>query len=383
MTPTVPDLTRGRQLRFWLAAAIVLAVAIYFLRTMLLPFVAGMGVAYLLDPLADRIERSGAPRWLATTLVLGSFVLILGLALALVAPLVQAQLVALIADAPDAVEAVRARMEPVVHDLIARLSPGDVERLRGAAGDYAGTAVSWLAGLVAGVFSGAVSLIDVLSLVVITPIVAFYLLRDWDHIVAAVDSWLPRPHAETVRQQAREADRILAGFVRGQATVCLALGLFYAVALSLAGLKFGLTIGLVSGLLTFVPYVGSAVGFISSVGVALFQYDSWTMVGVIVGIFVVGQALEGNVLTPKLVGDRVGLHPVWVMFAILAGGTLFGFLGVLLAVPVTAVAGVLVRFGLRQYLSSGYYTGPLALDHDPGVPPEPAAVVAADGLPPP
>jgi predicted PurR-regulated permease PerM len=241
--------------------------------------------------------------------------------------------------------------------VLARLSPENVARLRAGAEQFAGEAVNWTARVVRGVLSGGLALFDVLSVVLITPIVAFYLLRDWDKLTAAVESWLPREHRQVILGQVREVDRTLAGFVRGQASVCLALGVFYALALTAVGLNFGLVVGLAAGFLSFVPFVGSLVGFASSVGIAMFQYDDWLMVGVVAGIFIFGQAVEGNVLTPKLVGDRVGLHPVWVMFALLAGGSLFGFLGVLLAVPVAAVIGVLVRFLLGQYLASRYYRG--------------------------
>jgi len=355
--PVPPPLTFRRQLRFWLLGALLLIVLLWLLRGILLPFVLGMAIAYMLDPVTDRLERWRLPRWLAATLVLLSFALLAILALVLLVPLVEAQVAGLVADLPALVNSLRARAQPFVEGLVERLSPEDLERLRGAAGDYAGTVVGWLAGVVTGIFSGAVTLVDVLSVLVITPVVAFYLLRDWDVLVARIDGWLPQQHAPVIRAQAAEVDRTLAGFVRGQATVCLTLGLIYGLALSAVRLEFGLVIGLIAGLLSFVPYVGSLVGFVASVGIAFFQYDSWTMVGVVAAIFFAGQAVEGNVLTPKLVGDRVGLHPVWVIFAVMAGGSLAGFTGVLLAVPVAAVIGVLVRFALSRYLTSPYYTG--------------------------
>ena len=210
--------------------------------------------------------------------------------------------------------------------------------------------------------SGVDAALSLASLLVITPVVTFYLLRDWDHLVARVDSWLPRHYAGTVRVEVRKVDEILAGFVRGQSSVCVILALFYAIGLTLAGLNFGLVIGLVAGLLSFIPFVGSAVGFVASVGMALVQFDDWLRIGIVAAIFVIGQAVEGNFLTPKLVGDRVGLHPVWVIFALLAGGFLFGFVGVLLAVPVAAVVGVLTRFLMAQYLDSTFHRGDQAGD---------------------
>lgn len=375
-------MTASRQLRFWLVGTAVFILLLWVLGDVLGPFVAGMAVAYLLDPLVDRGERSGMPRWLAATVVLLSFAMLVFIAILLLVPLLRAQVVQLIEGAPGLVAWAKNDLIPELEALVGRLSPEDVERLRTAVGEYAGTAAGWAADVVRGVLSGGVAIVDVISVLLITPIVAFYLLRDWDKLMGTLDSWLPRPHAETVREQAREVDSTLAGFVRGQATVCVVLGLFYALALSAAGLNFGLVVGLVAGLLSFIPYVGSLVGFAASVGIALFQFDELWRVGLVAGIFIFGQAVEGNVLTPKLVGDRVGLHPVWVIFALMAAGSLFGFVGILLAVPVAAVIGVLVRFGLKQYLASPIYTGlsahtglaagPVAFQHKPALP-SPAA----------
>jgi predicted PurR-regulated permease PerM len=192
----------------------------------------------------------------------------------------------------------------------------------------------------------------------VTPLVAFYLLRDWPRIVARIDGWLPRAHAATIREQARAIDVVLAGFARGAAIVCAALAVFYGVALSAVGLDFALLIGLVAGGLSFVPYLGAGLGLASSLGVALYQFwPDWVRVLVVLGIFMAGQIVSDYVLTPRLVGDRVGLHPLWVIFGVFAGGALFGFAGMLLAVPACAVIGVLARFALARYQASPLYTG--------------------------
>jgi len=350
-------MTSAQRLRFWLIGFAVSLAALYLLRGMLLPFVAGMAIAYFLDPLADRMQRAGVSRTMATSLITAWFFLLVVLALVILVPIIEDQVVAFAQKVPGYIDTLNERLQPYLAELKRRLSPRDLEKLRSSAGEYAGTAMGWIGGVAKGLLTGSLAVVNVLSLVFITPIVTFYLLRDWDAIVNKVDSWLPRDHAPTIRQQFAEIDRTLAGFVRGQATVCLALGTFYGIGLTLVGLDLGLIIGLASGIFSFIPYLGSISGFVVGVGVAFAQTGDWRLSAMVAGVFVVGQIIEGNVLTPKLVGDRVGLHPVWVMFALLACGSLFGFVGILLGVPLAAVTGVLVRFGLSRYLASPLYRG--------------------------
>lgn len=374
----------ARQARFWFVGCVVFIAILWLLRDMLLPFVAGMVIAYFLDPVADRFERWGAPRWLATVLVLLIFVIALTFILLLILPAISAQIADLVANLPRYADWVRNRLVPLIGRILEDLSGDEGVKLPNIASDYAGSAVGWLGSVLRSIVSGGVALFDILSLMIVTPIVAFYLLRDWDRMTALIDSWLPLEHAETIREQVREVDHTLAGFIRGQATVCLILGVFYALGLSLVGLNFGLVIGLLAGFLSFVPYVGSVIGFVASVGIAIVQFGDPVMVGLVAAIFFVGQAVEGNFLTPKLVGGRIGLHPVWVIFALLAGASLFGFLGVLLAVPVAAVIGVLVRFALGRYLDSRFYTGgatAVATPVPPGVPQPSDPVMISTGQP--
>jgi predicted PurR-regulated permease PerM len=216
----------------------------------------------------------------------------------------------------------------------------------------------WLTTFLKSLWSGGRALVSLFSLIVVTPVMAFYLIFDWHQMIDTVDSWIPLRQRETVRQLARETDKAIAGFIRGQSAVCLILGSFYAVALTLSGLNFGLLIGLISGLITFIPYVGSMTGLILSLGVAVAQFwPEYTPILIVLCIFLVGQFLEGNVLAPKLVGESVGLHPVWLIFALLAFGYLFGFVGLLVAVPLAATIGVLSRFALNRYLQSSLFTG--------------------------
>lgn len=356
----------ARHARFWLIGLAVLLVAVYLLRTVLLPFVAGMAVAYLLDPVCDRLERWGLSRTWATALVTALFIVLAVAAVLLLVPLLAGQITRLAERLPDYVDVLRGNVGHLLDTLKAHLDPAMLDRVREAVQGSAGRIVGWATDAVGRLVSGGVALVNVLSLVVITPVVAFYLLRDWDRLIAKVDSWLPRDHADTIRDLAREVDTTLAGFLRGQGTVCLVLGLFYAIGLSIVGLDFGLVVGLMAGFLSFIPMVGSTLGLIASVGLAAVQFGDWIMVAVVAAIFLVGQAIEGNVLTPKLVGERVRLHPVWVIFGLLAGGALFGFVGVLLAVPVAAVIGVGARFALSRYMTSPYYRGAGADAEDPG-----------------
>ncbi|MGH6718321.1 MAG: AI-2E family transporter [Alphaproteobacteria bacterium] len=345
------------QVIAWLAVLATLVAALVLLKDILLPFVAGMAIAYFLDPAADRLERAGLSRTVATTVLTVGFCLAVVLLLVLLVPLLVQQIENLAASLPGYIEAARASLMAWSTSLQAVLSPDDIERVRAALGDAGATLLAWLLDALGSVVRSGQAVLSLVSLAVITPVVSFYLLRDWDKLLARVDAHLPREHAATIRAQAGEIDRTLSGFARGQATVCLILAGFYGVGLTIAGLQFGLFIGIAAGLISFVPFVGSIGGLIASVGLALLQFDELWRVGVVAAIFVVGQAMEGNVLTPKLVGERVGLHAVWVLFALLAGGALFGFVGVLIAVPLGAVVGVLVRFAVAKYLHSGLYTG--------------------------
>jgi predicted PurR-regulated permease PerM len=358
--------TQRRQLAYWLLALGVLFLMLWLLRGILLPFVVGVGVAYLLDPLADRLEKRGLSRTLATALIiLAFFAVVIGLILVL-APIVYAQFFGFIERVPEYLAAGRLWLEPIIERVLDVLGISEREAFSTAVGSYGERAVGWGAEVLAGLVSGGAALFNLAALILVTPLVAFYLLRDWNRILARIDSWLPRHYAPIVRNQVRDIDRVVAGFVRGQAMVALVLGTFYGVGLSLIGLDFGLAIGIVTGFLTFIPIIGQAVGFAVSLGLGLYQFwPEWLMLVGIVGLFGAGQILESNWLIPWLIGPRVGLHPAWVIFALLAGGALFGFVGLLLAVPVFASIAVLVRYALSRYLKSPLYHG----GHPPAEPP--------------
>ncbi|MFT3672401.1 AI-2E family transporter [Aestuariivirga sp.] len=351
-------MTLQRQMGFWLAALALFILFLWAFQDILLPFIAGFVLAYFLDPVADWLERRGLNRVLATLIIIIAAVLVVVVVILLVAPILADQALKLAQDLPALLRTLLAKFDAAAPQFIKDMVAKSGTDIQGSVGDIASKAAGWVATLISSVWSGGMAIVNVVSLLVVTPIVAFYLLADWDHIVAKVDGWLPRDHVEEVRAIARDINTAMAGFIRGQGTVCLLLGLFYALGLSLAGLKFGLAIGLGAGLLSFIPYIGALTGGVMAIGVGLVQFwPEWSSVAIIIAIFAAGQFIEGNFLSPKLVGGSIGLHPVWLMFALFAFGYVFGFVGLLLAVPMAAAAGVLVRYGLSRYLSSRLYTG--------------------------
>jgi predicted PurR-regulated permease PerM len=362
-------MTLQRQIIIWVG---LLAFVVYVLMTLssvLLPFEAGLVLGYLLDPFAERLERLGIRRLGATLLLLAAFVLILVVLGLIFVPVLVQQFSALMQNLPG----FAIRLQQLVSDegnkLVARYGGDTLKRLgldyaltpsdlQGSIGSFVAQGSAYLVGVLKSLWSGGAALFNLMSLLVITPVVAFYILLDWKSMVAAVDGWVPLAHRDDVRQIARDIDAAFAGFVRGQSIVCLFLGLWYGVGLTLVGLNFGFLIGISGGLLSFIPYVGSMAVLLFATAVAVVQsWPDWTLVAMTVGVVVAGQFLEGNILSPNLVGASVGLHPVWVMFALLAFGSVFGFTGLIMAVPLAAAAGVLARFALRKYLSSPLYTG--------------------------
>jgi predicted PurR-regulated permease PerM len=341
-----------RQLLYWLVVLTIFALLIWLLSDILLPFVAGAALAYFLDPLADRLERLGMSRIAATSAITLLFVAFMLAVLVLVAPLLQDQFVELIEKLPRYLSKMRSFFDRILHSDLAMMLTGGkevtAETINGAAPN--------LMSALEKVWSGGIAVISMLSVLFVTPVVAYYLLLDWDRMISKVDNWLPRAYAPTIRRLGREIDGVLAGFIRGQGTVCLVLAVFYAIALTLAGLNFGLLAGVVAGFIAFIPYIGTFIGLMVSTLLAVAQFwPDYMSVLLVVAIFLSGQLVESNVLSPVLVGRSVRLHPVWIIFSLFAFGSLFGFVGVLLAVPIAASLGVLARFAVDQYLHSALY----------------------------
>lgn len=347
-----------QQAAYWGIAAAVLFAVLWGLGNVLLPFIIGGAIAYFLDPVADRLERLGLSRVVATAAISAIALLAFTLLALLIVPSLFRQLTQLVNAAPEIFGRLQGFLterfpeiideDSVVRDTLVTL--GHTIQARGAE-------------LAGGLLSSAMTVINALVFLVVVPVVAFYLLLDWDHLVARVDRLLPLDHRETIRTIARDIDTVLAGFVRGQVSVCLIFGAYYAVALMAAGLQFGLVVGATAGLVTFIPYVGALLGGALAIGLALFQFwGDWAQIAIVVGVFAVGQFMEGNIVTPRLVGKSIGLHPVWLILALSAFGAMFGFVGMLVAVPVAAAIGVLVRFAIASYEQSKLYKGVVGRD---------------------
>ncbi|RWD46140.1 AI-2E family transporter, partial [Mesorhizobium sp.] len=347
-----------RQIRFWLISAVILAIFLYVFSGILLPFVAGMVLAYFLDPVADRLQRLGLSRLMATIVILFAFIVVLVLAFVILIPVLASQMADFASKLPEYLTRLQTLITSLDPRWLEEKFGVDANGLREGLNSLLTSGFGLLTTVFTSIWSSGVALVSVVSLFVVTPVVAFYMLLDWDRMVAIVDSWVPRDYVQTVRAIANDINTATAGFVRGQGTLCLVLGAMYATGLTLTGLNFGILIGLFAGLISFIPYVGSLTGLVLAVGVAFVQFwPDWTMVAAVAGVFFVGQFIEGNILQPRLVGKSVGLHPVWLMFSLFAFGALFGFVGLLIAVPASAAVAVLVRFAISRYLESPLYKG--------------------------
>jgi predicted PurR-regulated permease PerM len=343
---------------FWVVITFIIFLAIYTLSSVLMPFVAGMILAYLLDPLVDRVEKIGIRRSLSTFFVLIIFFVCSAGSSLLLLPVILSQLSNLTSFLPTLIS----NLEPFIREARGfvdnAIKADNSNQLPLPVADI----LNWAVGLLTEIISSSLAFANLLSLIIITPIVAFYLLRDWDLIINKVKSWMPITKKVSIVEQVVKVDRSLSALVRGQGAVCLILALYYSVSLTAVGLQFGILIGIFAGIVSFIPFVGAILGAIFSIGFSIIQFETYTPSLLVAGVFLVGQVLEGNFLTPKLIGEAVGLHPVWVIFALLTGATLFGFLGVLLALPIAVIVAVLIRFSLTSYLESEIFSGERDID---------------------
>jgi predicted PurR-regulated permease PerM len=351
-----PRMSIARPIVFWIATFAVVIAVVILLQEVLLPFVAGMMLAYLLDPIANRLEWLGVNRLFATLAIVALVIVLVAALVVLTAPTIIRELSHFIEDVPLYVRRLHTLATDPTRPWLSKIVGGGLAETERSIGDLTTFASSWFDTILRSAWSGGRVLISFVSLGIVTPIVAFYLLYDWNKMIAAIDNWVPPVRRETVRALAREVDDTIGGFVRGQSALCVILALYYAAALRLMGLEHGALIGVAAGLISFIPYLGSLSGLVISTSVAIAQFwPDWMPILLVPAVFFVGQALSDYVLAPYLVGRRVHLNPVWMMFALFAFGHLFGFVGVLIAVPLASAIGVLMRFAFRQYYTSSFY----------------------------
>jgi len=364
-----PRMSLERQLLLWGLALFALLALLYSLSSILTPFVAGTVLGYLLNPVADRLKAAGLSRLGAAVLLLGVFILVVGMAGLLLFPLLARQFEGFVTSLPGYLAALQELFSEwsgkltsdynaflKAHGLEASMPTLDLQKY---VNDFIGENAANIGGFARSLLSRGVALINIVSVVVVTPVVAFYMLLDWEEMVEILDGLSPPRYREEVRQLAHEIDQAMAGFLRGQSAVCLFLGSWYALGLSFIGLNFGFLIGVIAGFLSLIPFVGSITAFVLSISVALVQgWPEWRLPLEAIAVVSIGLFLDGNVLSPRLVGASVGLHPVWLMFALFAFGALFGFVGMIVAVPVAAAMGVMLRFLARRYRASDYYLRP-------------------------
>lgn len=342
--------------RFWLLFFAACLGLFWVFKPVVGPFLAGLAIAYFLEPVVTKLEKRHVPRTVGTLMVLSGFIFVVAMIVILLWPLLNSEIGALMNSLPDYIARIREHYIPWAQDWLTRFSPEDVEKIRGAATQGAGEAAGWVSHTVQHIVSGSFAVVDAVALSVLTPVTAFHALRDWGKLFKAIDVLIPRHHYMMIREVMASINDTLSGFVRGQSMVCVVLGVIYSAGLFACGLKYGLTVGIIAGVLTIIPYVGTVFGITVSLLLAFVQFDGNMFHVLSVGaVFFFGHMFEAYFLTPRFVGNRVGLHPIWILFSLIAGVKLMGFLGVLIAVPTAATMGVLIRFGARQYKNSSLY----------------------------
>jgi predicted PurR-regulated permease PerM len=347
-----------KQLWFWLAALVVVVFAMALLKDILLPFVAAIVVAYFLNPLADRMQAYGVKRAWAAILIVGVAAVLVALALVLLVPVLVEQVRQLVTALPAETERFKAFIERYGREWLGPTFPSFQTALDKALAEQSQNWAATFAAIMASVWSRGLALVNFVSLLLITPVVVFYLLVDWHPMLARIDEALPRDYAPTIRRLAGEINDAVAAFIRGQGAICLVLGIYYAIGLSWAGIDYGLLVGLTTGLLAFIPIIGWLLGLIVAASLAIVQaWPDLTPLLKVTGVLVSGIAIDAAFLSPRFVGQKVGLHPVWLIFALFVFSYLFGLVGTLVAVPLAAAVAVLVRFAVQVYLDSSVYKG--------------------------
>ncbi len=355
----------GWQIAFWIGAFALFMLLLWWFSGVLLPFVAAIVIGYLLDPVVTALQKLGIGRAAATLLILALVLVVIVVIFILIVPVLAHQLSGFVQSLPDILSKLQSLIaaagEKLAKDyggvFLEKLGLESANDIRASVNDLVGQAARWSGTFLNSLVARGVALVSLVSLIVVTPVVAFYVLLDWYEMIATLDELVPPRHRATVHELAAEIDRAIAGFLRGQSLVCLFLGAWYGLGLTLVGVNFGFLIGISAGFLSFIPYVGSLTALVVGTTVAVVQgWPNWHLPAMTLAVVVAGQFLEGNVLGPKLVGGSVGVHPVWLIFALLAFGSLFGFVGLIVAVPLAAAGGVVLRFAIKRYKASALYT---------------------------
>lgn len=347
-----------KPFQFWGLFAVSVIVFFWLFQPILAPFIVGFAVAYLLNPIVAKLETKKIPRWFSALFILGLFFIVIIIGLLFAVPILVREMVEFVKLMPTVFVTAQEWFAEKFPMIEIPQSFDDVKNMDTAIiSERLGSVFEFSKNIVGNIFKSGMAIIGFVTFLLLMPIVAFYLLIDWSRVTGKISSLLPKKNAQKIGNILSDIDASLAGFIRGQLIVCMLLGLFYAIALSFMGLQYGFFIGIASGFLSIIPYVGSMFGLVASVGMAFYQFGGWEYPAVALGIFIAGQLVEGNYLTPKLVGDSVGLHPLWIIFALMAGGMLLGLMGMVIAIPVAAILAVLIRYGVAEYKDTAYYKG--------------------------
>jgi len=345
-----------KSFQFWLFTAVVVSAFILLFKGIMLPFVIGMVIAYLFNPFVAKLEGRKIPRWLSSIVILGIFFLAVIVGFMLATPVLIREMSSFIKMVPDLFRSLQDWIGTTFPWIeFPQISDPKEAVDKALASDKLKDALEVGRNFLGNIVQGARGIIGFLSLLVLTPIVAFYLMVDWPRLVSSIRSLIPQESMPRAQAIFHDIDKSLSGFIRGQLSVCFLLGSFYAIALPVMGLDYGFFVGIAAGILSIIPYVGSAFGLVTSVGLALYQFGGWVYPLIALTIFIIGPLVDGSYLTPKLVGGSVGLHPLWIIFVLMAGGALLGLLGMIIAVPVAAVIAVLLRYAIMDYKNSSYY----------------------------
>ncbi|MBS0185634.1 MAG: AI-2E family transporter [Proteobacteria bacterium] len=354
-TTSSPSLSQNQRLSLWILILGGGFLFFYLLSGILFPFIIGIVVAYALSPSVNFLEKYKINRATGSLCILSSFFLSIAALFLFAFPFVQDEIISLTKVIPSLGVHLHTHAMSLLDEMSKFISPEDWIRVQNYAKTFLGDSLKWLAHLIGDLLTNSLALANIIALMIVTPLVSFYFLKDWPKILNSLKALIPKKASPTILRLVKQIDDALSGFARGQALVCFILSIYYGLSLSLTGLHSGLAIGLLTGFFLFIPYVAVLTGFSIATIMSFVQFDDWTHRLVVIGIFLVGQVIEGNFLTPRLVGERIGLHPLWIIFAVFSGAYLMGFLGVLIAMPMIAIIGVLFKFLREKYLESPLY----------------------------